>query len=177
MVIVDAYKQETSEWAGGLTRELYKVHSTNSLQYDTRISMAEINDSPSDFTSLPGIQRTLILLDGNLELEHNGSRESLKQFGISKFLGDWKTRSYGRARVLNIMSPKNIVLMHSIKVIDEHTSSITANAKLDALFIACGTLSIEDMTYRTNTLLILNQGDTSGLHFTDQDSILHVRII
>lgn len=177
MIIVDAYKQKASDWAGGITRELYKVHSPNSSQYDIRISMAEINDSPSDFTCLPGIQRTLVLLDGNLELEHNGSREPLKQFGISKFLGDWNTRSHGRARVLNIMSPKNIDLMHSTNVLYDHTSSITANVKLDALFIASGTLSIEDMSCHTNTLLILNQGDTYRLHFTDQDSILHVRIM
>jgi len=69
-----------------------------------RISSARVESEESEFTSLPGIWRLIIVLEGDitLEYEHHHSVR-LRPFQQDAFAGDWMTRSRGMVRDFNIM--------------------------------------------------------------------------
>ncbi|MBL6445643.1 HutD family protein [Fulvivirga sp. 29W222] len=98
----------TTSWAGGTTTELliYPEDSTyKALNFDFRLSIATVNTEKSVFTPLPSVCRTLMVLDGNLELIHEGHHSTkLGKFEFDSFLGDWTTTSLGKAKNFNLMT-------------------------------------------------------------------------
>lgn len=158
MRIIDIQKCSTQKWSGGTTKEIYRMPSDTFSNYDIRISLANIVDSPSTFTRLPGIQRTLILLDGELELNHNGTTESIHPFESSRFVGDCLTRSNGIARVLNIMSPKELNYSHNDSIVAITEEEIIIHGKesiLDAIYLAHENVKINGQMLKNNTLVLL----------------------
>ncbi len=97
----------TTNWAGGTTTELfiYPEKSTYALRnFDFRLSTATVETETSTFTPLPGVSRTLLLLDGAMTLHHEGQpSQALKKFDLAPFEGDWKTTSVGKCTDFNLM--------------------------------------------------------------------------
>lgn len=106
--VLDPSEFTTTSWAGGTTTELLiypQGSSYKALDFDFRLSIATVNLEKSVFTSLPGISRTLMVLDGSLELAHEGHHATrLQKFESDNFLGDWTTTSFGRATDFNLMT-------------------------------------------------------------------------
>ncbi len=181
MRVIHVNKSIKQNWSGGTTTELFRVPSDHdNLKFDIRISMAEINDSPSNFTPLEGIQRTLVLLEGELELTHKGKTESLRHLDHSKFSGDWTTQSIGRARVLNIMTPASLQYIHQLKTIsltNRETSVHKSKNILDALYIVNGSLSINSEIFYKDTLIVLEQGEALQLKACSNLTILGISIL
>ncbi|HRW63813.1 MAG TPA: HutD family protein, partial [Bacteroidales bacterium] len=70
-----------------------------------RISTATVETEESVFTKLPGIQRKLMILDGEIKIEHEGYHSKIiKKFEQDEFNGDWNTKSYGKATDFNLMT-------------------------------------------------------------------------
>ena len=65
--------QQIAPRSGGTTTQLF-IYSWNetysNLQFDFRISTATVEVETSIFTQLPGVRRTLMVLDGTMELHH-----------------------------------------------------------------------------------------------------------
>jgi environmental stress-induced protein Ves len=104
-------KQKLNHWAGGTTTEL--LIYPEQAEYEKRnflwrISSATIELEESAFTNLPGFNRVLMLLEGNLKIEHedHGSIQ-LKPFRQDRFKGEWATKSYGRAIDFNLIMDKS----------------------------------------------------------------------
>lgn len=102
----DNYK--VSKWSGGETAELY-IYPKQSKYVDRnfmwRISAAVVEDEESTFTNLPGFSRQLMLTSGETVLEHEGKyKVNLKPFQKDSFMGDWVTKSYGKASDFNLMT-------------------------------------------------------------------------
>ena len=98
---------KVSKWSGGTTTQMY-IYPENGdygdRRFQARISSATVEDECSKFTSLPGVQRYLMTLDGELKLVHEGQYEkSLHPYEIEHFPGDWDTSSYGKVRDFNLM--------------------------------------------------------------------------
>jgi len=86
----------TTKWSGGTTAELF-IYPPEShykdLDFKFRLSRATIEVESSDFTTLPKVNRKLILLEGELELIHeNQHSKHLKPLQFDTFKGDWKTK-------------------------------------------------------------------------------------
>lgn len=97
----------TIAWSGGTTTELL-IFPKGSLYaertFGFRISTATIEVESSDFTSLPQYNRLLTVLEGNLEIIHEGRyMRRLSRFENDAFHGSWKTSSRGKARDLNVI--------------------------------------------------------------------------
>lgn len=162
MRVIDIENCITEKWSGGITTEIYRIPSNSLSNYDIRISQANIIDSPSTFTRLPGIQRTLILLDGKLELNHNGTIESLHQFECSRLDGECLTRSKGVARVLNIMSPKKLNYSHeysTVAITEEETILHGKDSILDAFYMSHENVKINGQVLKNNRLIVLEPGE------------------
>jgi environmental stress-induced protein Ves len=69
-----------------------------------RISSANVESEESEFTSLPGTWRLIMVLEGDMTLGHEHHHSvRLRPFQQDAFAGDWMTRSRGTARDFNIM--------------------------------------------------------------------------
>ena len=97
-----------TEWSGGTTSQLF-IHPIGSNfktgDYKLRISIATVEVESSIFTPLKDVNRTLLVLDGQLKLNHEDHHSSsLAQFDQDSFSGNWKTDSIGKVRDFNVMT-------------------------------------------------------------------------
>ncbi|MBI9059585.1 HutD family protein [Labilibaculum sp. DW002] len=102
---------DTIKWSGGTSTELL-IYPPNSDykqgNFDFRLSTATVEVEKSNFTSLPGISRKLMILEGEIEITHeNQYRKKLAKFDIDSFEGDWKTSSIGKCVDFNLMTRGN----------------------------------------------------------------------
>ncbi|WP_094605031.1 hypothetical protein SPSIL_018040 [Sporomusa silvacetica DSM 10669] len=99
--------QTTSDWSGGTTTQIaiypqQAVYAERNFTW--RISSARVDLEESLFTSLPGIERLIMVLEGEMRLEHTGHHSSyLKPFDQDSFSGNWTTKSFGKVRDFNLM--------------------------------------------------------------------------
>lgn len=106
--IVRKHDLATSEWSGGTTTQLAiwpesAIYAKRNFIW--RVSSARVEAETSEFTSLPGVTRCLMILDGTLWLKHEGHYETtLERFAQDNFSGDWKTISRGRVTDFNLMT-------------------------------------------------------------------------
>lgn len=105
--IIRKKQHKTSEWSGGRTTELYiypKDSLYSSRNFKWRLSSAKVETEQSTFTSLPGINRLIMVIEGELFLKHKDHHSSLiKAFEQDSFSGEWITTSCGRVTDLNLM--------------------------------------------------------------------------
>jgi environmental stress-induced protein Ves len=103
---VSDYK--TPPWSGGTTTELFIYPPTANFKernFEFRLSTATIEVDESVFTPLNGLDRTFLLLEGNITLSHEGHHSiSLNPMHQDRFKGDWTTRSTGKGKPLNLMT-------------------------------------------------------------------------
>ena len=94
-------------WSGGTTTQLYiypKESLYKNLDFSFRISTATIDVEESSFTTLPNVNRTLMILNGEITIQHqNKYSKQLKKFDTDTFNGEWQTSSIGKATDFNVM--------------------------------------------------------------------------
>ncbi len=104
---------KTATWSGGSSTELYLTPENGSYadrHFLIRISSATVEESPSEFTALPGITRTLVPLTNTLTLTHeNAAPVILKPGEPHTFSGAVKTVSEGTGTDFNIMTTGSLI--------------------------------------------------------------------
>lgn len=105
-----ATSSKTIAWANGTSTELF-IYPENgdflTRDFLFRISTATVEAETSNFTFFEGINRTLMILEGNLTLEHVGRyTKELKTFDQDNFSGEWDTNSKGKVKDFNLMCKK-----------------------------------------------------------------------
>ena len=108
--IIRKNEHKTSEWSGGTTTELY-IYPVNSRysygDFKWRLSSAKVQVESSTFTFLKGITRLIMVIEGELLLEHEGHHNALlRAFEQDNFSGEWKTTSFGKVIDFNLMMAK-----------------------------------------------------------------------
>lgn len=105
--IITKADQRTSTWSGGTTTELaiYPRNAEYSKRnFSWRLSSAKVETEESTFTSLPGIWRYIMVIEGEMYLEHEGHHSiHLGPNEKDSFSGSWTTKSKGRVRDFNLM--------------------------------------------------------------------------
>lgn len=98
-------------WAGGISTQLFIYPSDADYKqrnFDFRLSTATVEIEQSEFTSLPGISRKLMILEGTINITHeNHYNKKLGKFDTDTFEGDWKTSSVGKCIDFNLMTRNN----------------------------------------------------------------------
>jgi len=107
MRLISSAEHRTSTWSGGTTTELAIFPSSSSYaarDFEWRLSTAVVTVAKSTFTSLPGYRRLLMVLEGQMKLEHAGQHEvTLLPFEQDSFSGGCLTSCTGTGRDLNLM--------------------------------------------------------------------------
>lgn len=111
---VELLRQENYKptfWSGGMATELttYPLNSDYaSKNFLWRLGVAKIDIPESTFSSLPKVSRKFMVIEGQITLDHeNKYKKLLNSFEQDDFMGDWKTKTYGKASVFNLMTREN----------------------------------------------------------------------
>ncbi len=106
--IITADNFKPASWSGGTTTQLFIFPPTASYQqrnFQFRLSSATVDVEKSDFTSLPGFSRKLMILAGKITISHQGHySKQLNKFDVDTFEGDWNTSSVGKCTDFNLMT-------------------------------------------------------------------------
>lgn len=161
---------KTSNWSGGTTTQLFIYPPTAEYlqrNFIFRLSSAKVNTETSDFTSLPGVSRQLMVLAGETLLTHeNHHSKKLGKFDIDAFKGGWKTSSIGRCTDFNLMTKGKAYGELSANTIEKnHLSEYQTDKKLSWFFIYAfsGKTNIksdqETLFLDQGSLLVIKQPD------------------
>ncbi len=98
---------QTSEWSGGLTRQIYIWPQGANYQkrdFSFRISSATVDLPESDFTYLEGVNRFLTAITGTMELQfENEEIITVDNQNVLEFDGAKKVHCVGTATDFNLM--------------------------------------------------------------------------
>lgn len=96
-----------AKWAGGTTTQLAIFPPTavyTKFNFLFRISTATVEVPESTFTFMSGVTRHLMILDGELDIDHKGRyKKHLAKFGYDVFDGEWPTTAKGMVTDFNLM--------------------------------------------------------------------------
>jgi uncharacterized protein len=137
----------TTTWSGGTTTQLAIYPPGSTLQernFLFRISTAKVEAESSEFTRLPGIQRVIMILEGQLKLDHVGQySKTLMKYETDIFSGDWKTRSRGKVTDFNLMTTGNAsgtVEMVQIEKDQQMPFSFKEEGNILGFYVVMGTI-------------------------------------
>lgn len=164
-----------NKWSGGTTTQI-AIYPENSqykkLDFLWRISSAKVEVEKSEFTSLPGVDRILIILEGEMKLQHKDhhSRE-MKKYDMDFFRGSWETTSIGKVTDFNIMTRTGC---------SAETDIINMDSTVDEIPLVNGAnifyCSEEEMELEINsTSLTLEKGDTLVAEVPYDDCIAEIK--
>jgi environmental stress-induced protein Ves len=155
-------------WSGGTTVELFVFPPEASYarrDFRFRLSSATVESENSEFTSLPGIFRQLMLLSGNLTVHHEGHHsKTLKKFGVDQFEGDWKTSSIGQCTDFNLMTSGNTrgnMMGMEVQKGESHLISPEPESDWQFVYVFSGNLEV----HLPDGIVSLSTGDLLVNHY------------
>ena len=159
--VIKALSFKPSPWSGGETTELF-IYPRDSKyvarDFQFRLSTATVNVEESTFTSLPGITRTLMVLDGEMALTHRTHHTAkLGRFDTDNFKGDWNTSSKGKCSDFNLMTAGDAggtLEYLSVNRGKKVVFSFSANIQHVVIYVYSGQIKIEDATIETGDLAV-----------------------
>jgi len=183
MKLIKSKNLITKNWSGGKTKEFYifpedKLYENR--DFDFRISSATVEIDESIFTNLPNYNRILMILEGELFIEHiNHHSIDLKRFDIDEFSGEWETHSKGKVTDFNLIMNKN--LNGKIKLRKTFGKYNTAKETNEILVFYCyeGTCLINTKQLNKFDVLIIDKFDKSSIEIISEKEtkLIETRII
>lgn len=179
---VELIKQENYKptfWSGGMATELttYPLNSDYaSKNFLWRLGVAKIDILESTFSSLPKISRKFMVIEGQITLDHEDRyRKLLNPFEQDNFMGDWKTKTYGKASVFNLMTRENyngellhISINYNKQFKFEYKAPLDKDLSAICFYTVNGSFNctINDKVFETNEndLLLINCVNSSRTH-------------
>lgn len=146
MQLTSYAQQKISTWSGGTTTELFiypEEAEYSERNFDFRISTATVEVEESNFTQLPGYKRILMILNGELFIEHkNQHNKILQQYESDEFFGDWETKAKGKVIDFNLMMKEGWNGSLSVDAIsaDSNKSYLYNESKFFGLYLLEGSL-------------------------------------
>ena len=175
ITILQADDFVTSNWSGGSTTQLYISPANASYterNFDFRISSAKVEVPESTFTALPGVNRKLMVLEGEITLNHeNKYKKTFQKFEVDTFNGDWKTTAIGTCTDFNVMTTGNQTseLSH-MQLLANHykTLIVEENYHTVCLYLHSGSIYVEinNKLYnlKKESLLVLSNINIFSFH-------------
>lgn len=150
-----------SRWSGGLSKQLYIYPETSSYQeknFKFRLSIATTERENSIFTKLSNTQRVISVLNGTMELEHEGKYTiKLGKYEIDHFNGEWNTLSKGKATDFNLMIREGFGDFF-FKKANENTSILfDCNSHFKFIFCINGKIKIQDHELYEEDLIVTDE--------------------
>lgn len=183
--ILNSYDYKKTEWSGGTTTELF-IHPEQAVfksgEYDFRLSIATIEIEESVFTELEGVARTLMILEGEVTLAHEGQHsKKLKKFESDQFSGDWLTKCTGTCTDFNLMTKgKTSGILTPLINDGKFKIKLDSNFRFTFLYLHKGLIStsIDKVSLKLNKqqLMVIHSPKDTELTFDSMDLSELIRI-
>lgn len=152
---------QTALWSGGTTTQLYIYPEDADYKrgdFQARISSATVEVDKSDFTSLPGVKRYLMIFNGHLEMIH-GTEDKvvLEPYEVDEFDGGVPTVSYGKVTDFNLMLKNGADgVMEALFVEPEKAVTLPAETEYDLLilYVKEGALTVNGVKVEQGALAV-----------------------
>lgn len=160
MQLTSYAQQKISTWSGGTTTELFiypEEAEYSERNFDFRISTATVEVEESNFTQLPGYKRILMILQGELFIEHkNQHSKILHQYDCDEFFGSWETKAKGKVVDFNLMMKEGLNGSLSVVMIDENSNTTYQynENKFIGLYVLEGSLIANEQTLHSKDFLL-----------------------
>jgi environmental stress-induced protein Ves len=172
---------EIKDWSGGTTTELL-IHPDGAeyedLNFHFRLSTATVEVDESTFTKLPGVERTLMVLYGQMDLEHEGQHKStLVPFEQDFFKGDWNTTSKGKCVDFNLMCRgKTTGELTGFSLKKNQYRFLDCDGDIQYLYVINGSIELNRKTYFTNGLVRIKKVDMIEMKANEESQIVFIEI-
>jgi len=174
-------------WSGGTTVELFVFPPEASYarrDFRFRLSSATVESETSEFTSLPGISRKLMLLSGNLTVHHEGHHsKTLRKFEVDQFEGDWKTSSIGQCTDFNLMTSGNTrgnMMGMELEKGESHLTSPDPESEWQFVYVFSGQIEVRladgIVSLSTGDLLVNPQPDVMDINAIVKSELVLVQV-
>lgn len=168
---------KTIAWANGTSTELFIFPEDGDFltrDFLFRISTATVEAETSTFSFFEGIERTLMILEGNLVLEHVGRyTKELKTFDQDCFSGEWDTKSKGKVKDFNLMCKKGASgSVHHFSLSPKESKQLELKGTMSFVYVQSGiyncrgevltpgdTLQIQKVVETYIEIICLERGD------------------
>lgn len=185
MIILSAAQRQTINWAGGTSTQLFVYPETATFaerNFDFRFSTATVEVEATDFTHFPGIDRHLMILEGELELTHHGRyTKVLRPYDTDHFSGDWKSSSKGKVRDLNLMLRNGYTgSVHAFRAAPgEKHEFHNESGRYELYYLHCGKITHADGSAFLNEgdVLVMSPQDTTPLLFVVEENMVLLQAI
>ena len=153
---------QISVWSGGTTTQLIiypKEAVYKNLDFTFRISTATIDVEESAFTSLPNVNRVIMVLKGELTIQHkNHYVKQLKKFDTDNFSGDWKTTGIGKVTDFNVMTRGSArANVSGFFLPDKSTKEFFLHTDIMAVYVSAGEILIEQTLVSQGDILLIQK--------------------
>ena len=175
-------KRTPIQWASGTSTEIFIFPpdaSFASRNFLFRISTATVEADESVFTHFAGITRHLMILQGELELIHEGRyTKHLKPYDQDTFSGEWSTRSKGRVTDFNLMLKEGATGSLTAHPISQgETLNLTASGNYYFIYLAKGEANYEiNKTANAGDLLHITAGTQINLFAHETCSFIEIKV-
>jgi uncharacterized protein len=185
--IIRKEEQKTTTWTGGTTTELAiypKDTAYSERNFMWRLSSARVEVENSTFTSLSGIWRLIMVLEGEMALEHENQHSTfLKPFEQDSFSGEWVTKSTGKVKDFNLMLAKGCKgKLGAIKIEKEALFEINVESSncsdefislTEAFYCVKGNIAV---AINKTEIFDLNEGDLLLINMEKKSNDLYIKI-
>lgn len=156
--IIRREEQLLSTWSGGTTRQIFIYPEGSDYakrEFDFRLSTATVDCESSTFTPLPGVHRHLMILEGELEICHQGRyRKKLASLEQDEFEGDWQTLSFGKVVDFNLMLKTGKAELFPFAPDEDYPLYFGENiSNFYFLYLHQGMMQLDDITVERGDLL------------------------
>lgn len=155
-------KSKTIYWAHGTSTELFIFPPQSNFQsrnFLFRISTATVEAEETTFSSFPTISRTLMVLEGDLTLIHEGRyTKHLHPFDQDTFDGGWITKSRGKVTDFNLMCRENArgnLQHHALS--SNTTIEMKLTGDFDFIYVESGSFYYEEVELTKGDILVINR--------------------
>ncbi|NVK84156.1 MAG: HutD family protein [Cytophagia bacterium] len=166
----------STKWSGGETTELFIFPEDAQYKegnYQFRLSTATVEVEESVFTSLPDVDRTLMVLEGKMELVHLNQHSSLLgPLDVDRFKGDWVTESKGKCVDFNLMCKGSTVgEVKGYNLSQGENLALDLNGRMNFIFVYQGMIEIDGIAVGEGNLSILDTNSNSGSILANEQSV------
>lgn len=188
--IIKHQELEVKNWSGGTTTQLaiYPRDAEYALRnFQFRVSTARCENETSSFTPLPGVARVIMVLDGELQLQHIARYGvTLQKFDTDTFSGDWETTSRGKVIDFNLMTTGQTTgTLKAMQMNSGSTAELTlkSDSEVIALYVFDGQVCVNTASEKVcamagDTILLYGDDDIQRvmIHALDNSEIIRAKI-
>lgn len=154
---------QKSTWSGGTTTQLAifpKEAVYQNLDFIFRISTATIDVAESKFTGLPDVSRIIMILDGELTIQHKDQYvKHLKKFDTDAFSGNWETTGVGKVTDFNVMTRGSATAaVAGFTLQEKNSKEVLIKSDLLAIYIFSGNLIWEEKNLSAGDIVLITKG-------------------